>query len=302
MLCQREPGVVCGIGQLVVSLYQYPEVYAALRAPDEDLLPKVQRAIARLMPGVLHAERTCHARHDGRFRSVMDPACGPGNWLEPFVEDWFIAGNDLEPAMIEAADRVLAAAPRELVVGDMRDLRFESGPFDLALEIAGTASIWTDPKDLRDHFRSVASHLVPGGLFLVTLIYETETTRRRDEITMPMVTHEAGPVATRPEHRAASDRSSRTRVGMAGEAWVRYEIVGFNEESRAERIRRTVRTRGVPRCPETIQEEYEMRFWTPQEVQNLVDSCPELDLVDGDALGDAETDPLGERVLALRRI
>lgn len=294
--------MVCGIGQLVVSLYQYPEVYAALRAPDDDLLPKVQSAIARLMPDDRLVERASLARRGGRIRSVMDPACGPGNWLEPFVDEWYIAGNDLEPAMIEAADRVLGSAPRELVVGDMRDLRFETGPFDLALEIAGTASIWTDPSDLRDHFRSVASHLVPGGLFLVTLIFETETTRRRDEITMPMVTHEAGPVATRPEHRAHSDRSCHTRGGMAGEAWVRYEIVGFNEESRAERIRRTVRTRGVPNCPETIQEEYEMRFWTPQEVQNLVDSCSELELVDGDALGDAHTDPLGERVLALRRI
>ena len=125
------------------DLYDFPEVYAALRAPADDLLVGVRRIIATYAhpPGV----------SPDRMLRLLDPACGPANWLVPFARDGHhVAGNDLSREMVRGARDTLGrmGASHEIVRGDMRHLALASGPFDVALEIAGSTGLLQQREDL----------------------------------------------------------------------------------------------------------------------------------------------------------
>lgn len=251
-----------------MDLYHFPDVYNALRTPDNDLLARARHALDNLL--------------DAKPASVMDPACGPANWLLPFARDGaFVAGNDLNPAMVEMARRQLQGRPHELVVGDMRDLRFRSAPFDVALEIAGTAGLLETSDDLARHLRSVGSCLRPGGVFLLTLLMLDH-----DAATSPGVTHEAGPIP----------------VDIGGEAWVRYEVLRWRDGARICDMKRAVRTRDVPGCPDSLEDHYSLRHWDDREIHDVLARVPELDVASDDAFRSRHDREFhGERTFALRR-
>src|SRR5688572_4035434 len=82
-----------------MDLYDFPQLYDALRGPDPGTLALIRRIFAEEVPGGVH--------------SLMDPACGPGNWLVPFAAPGVrIAGNDLSESMVEQARRAFPGAGR----------------------------------------------------------------------------------------------------------------------------------------------------------------------------------------------
>lgn len=251
-----------------MSLYSYPDVYAALRSPD-----------TLMLRGARHALQTYSERE---VRRIMDPACGPANWLLPFaIDDIFVAGNDISPHMVERARQVLYGRPSEIVLGDMRDLRFTSGPFDAAIELAGTVS-QLDPADLEQHLLSVASHLEPRGLFLMTLFFAVE----RQTPEPPIVAFQSGAIP----------------LERGGHATVTYEVIQWNSLERREHMRRTVRLQGAPGMPEVLQDAYTLRIWEEDEVREHIKRTGVFDIIDTDAIKiNGESDPEGERTVALRR-
>src|SRR5690606_18847132 len=125
------------------------------------------------------------------------------NWLEPFArEGWRVAGNDLSPHMVAGAQRALAAIARErgeagegggeagegmgeIIWGDMRDLHFKTGPFDVAIEIAGTTGLLQEADDLLAHLTTVGEHLRVGGLFLVTVFFDRRGDGGSEALALP---------------------------------------------------------------------------------------------------------------------
>lgn len=252
-----------------MSLYLYPDVYAALRTPDAATVRSARAAL--------------NAFGDGRLTRIMDPACGPANWLLPFaLDDVFVAGNDLSMEMVERARRVLYGRPSEIVQGDMRDLRFSSGPFDAAIELAGTVS-QLDPADFDAHLQSVARHLRPGGLFLMTLFFEVP----REGQASPTVSYQSGAIP----------------LERGGHARVTYEVVAWNPLERREHMRRTVRVDGAPGLPPVLEDAYTLRVWREDEAREHIERIGCYAILDTDAIRvDGLSDPQGERTLVLRRM
>lgn len=265
------------------DLYDYPEVYAALRAPAEDLLAGVRRIIATYAhpPG-----RTT----DGPLR-LLDPACGPANWLVPFaLEGHHVAGNDLSREMVRGARAALGrlGVSHEIVQGDMRRLALSSGPFDVALEIAGSTGLLMERDDLVGLLQGVADHLRPNGIFAVTVFLD-----RREEAVdaaYPRLIYESPWIPV------------ELADGHVGAARARYEHLGWSETPPSASMRRTVAVRDLPDHPDEIVEDYTLRAWRLAEALAIVSATARYDVLEIDALGpDAPDDPLGESTFVLRR-
>lgn len=240
----------------------------------------------------------------GALPSIMDPACGPANWLEPFARAGHrVAGNDLSPHMVAGARRAVAAIARErgerpeevgeVIWGDMRDLRFTTGPFDVAIEIAGTTGLLERPEDLLAHLTTVGEHLRPGGLFLVTVFFDRRAEHGVAGLPLPLLCHDTRLLPVHLDGRPQ------------GTARARYELIGWEENPPAMRMRRTVLTRDVPGCPPQIVEEYALRIWPEHEVTSLIERTGLYEVLSMEGLpeesGPAQ-DPLGEQTLVLRRV
>jgi SAM-dependent methyltransferase len=258
-----------------MQFYQQPELYFVLRSPS----PRHYEAIRRIS--------AVHLR--GPLASVMDPACGPATWLLPFARDGLrVAGNDLYPEMVQWAKRTLAGHPCEITQGDMCDLHFRSGPFDVALEVGGALGHLPDAEALGKHLRSVLAHLRPGGLYLLLLFVACE-----EQLTQPLL----------------CQQSPWLPVPGGGTAAITYEIVRRDPARRTERMRRTVRCNGVPGCPPQFADDYEVRCYSPAELREILARLPEAELAaayeidehDQEHPVDLQVQPL-EAVLVLRRL
>ena len=233
-----------------MSLFDHPVLYNALRTPDHESVERVRAMVHE---------------HLGRPpASVMDPACGPGTWLEPFETNaTFLAGNDLSASMVADCRRRYAHRACEFVQGDMCDLRFGSGPFDLSLEVSGTACLLDTPEQLARFLRGMARCTRRGGLVLAALFFESPDEPFDAPLQFPRLLWNAGPCPA-----------------GAGEAWVRYELIGRDSHRRLDHLRRTVRSAGVPGAPSEIRDEYSLRVWTDAELREVLAGVPELELVD----------------------
>jgi SAM-dependent methyltransferase len=110
---------------------------------------------------------------------VLEIGCGRGVAL-PVLDDWLepaeLVGLDIDPALLaEARERVRNSCTyATLVEGDVRDLPFEAGRFDLVVDF-GTCYHASDTMDgRRTAVREVARVLVEGGLF----VHETRVAQR----------------------------------------------------------------------------------------------------------------------------
>lgn len=258
-----------------MQLYKYPHLYEVLRAPDPETLEIVQTTLTRHLPSPL--------------RSLMDPACGPATWLLPFAGDSIhLAGNDLSGEMVHLARQRLNGHRGEIIQGDMFNLKFATGPFDVALEVSGAISQLLDDASLLRFLRSVAAHTRPGGLVLVTLIFEPSDA-------YPSLPH-------------LVYRTPPRDVSVGGHAWITYEVVERFPEQRRETIRRTVHCLDVPGCPPRIEDSYPMRIWTRGEIFDLLASAPDLEFIEAHGLDDGWIPPAeglrleGEQMLVFRRV
>jgi SAM-dependent methyltransferase len=255
-----------------MDLYDFPELYDALRAADDETQALIREVLAAVFPGGV--------------RSLMDPACGPGNWLAPFAAPGVhLAGNDLSERMVALAREKLPDA--EILHGDMRDLRFTTGPFDVALEAAGTACMLREASDFEALLATVESHVRPGGLVLLTIFFPEPD----QEAPRPRVVYRLGPVDVQP----------------AGRGWITYETVAWSDETRHERMRRTVRQEGVAGAPPSLVDEFDLRIWRGADFLSAVARTRHLTawrawrLVDNRECALRDDDLVGETLVALRR-
>ncbi len=109
-------------------------------------------------------------------RRLLDVACGTGSSFLPLLERGYeVVACDLSPAMVERA-RLKAAGRAEVVVADMRALRW-SERFDLVTCVDDSVNYLLTAADLEAALRSIREALRPGGLavfdFNSLLMYRT---------------------------------------------------------------------------------------------------------------------------------
>jgi SAM-dependent methyltransferase len=103
---------------------------------------------------------------------VLDAPCGYGRHSIPLAEAGYdVTGLDLSPQLLEVA-RARAGERRNLrlVEGDLRQLPFEAGSFDCALNLFTSIGFLGDDGD-REILRELRRVLVPGGPLVVETIH-----------------------------------------------------------------------------------------------------------------------------------
>jgi SAM-dependent methyltransferase len=220
-----------------MGIYAYPAVYAALVKPE-------RRVIDAVRGWVRH--------HLGRdAKAVLDPACGPAKWLEPFAARGVrLAGVDNEPGMVERARHVLVGHDAEIVLGDMRELPLKQGGFDLVLNLYSSVAHLPDLAEVERHLKRVRELMTPDGLFLLGL-----------------TVHEAG-VALIPDESLY--QMPATKIPGGGSAAVHYSSAGINPNTGREIINILLLTRDVPGVPEMVQDSYELMLFAKAELEALL--------------------------------
>ncbi|MCB9892818.1 MAG: methyltransferase domain-containing protein [Planctomycetes bacterium] len=247
-----------------LNLYRFPALYDTLKAPDDEDITAVRSLIQRCVG-------------EGPW-SILDPACGPGNWLKPFAaEASRLAGNDNCPEMVEYTRATTGA---HTVLGDMFELAFDE-PFDVILEASGVTSLLPDVGTLTRWVRSFRPHLSSRGVVILLLNFE-----------VPL-----------PKRLPATLWRTPWRAVPGGRARIRYELLGVEPDLRTQHIRRTVETQGGD-WPARIIESYDLRIWRAGDLAALRD-VPGFELeacVDAARPDKLHAAPSGERLLVFRPV
>lgn len=103
-------------------------------------------------------------------QTIMDAGCGVGAFSEPLTADNTVYGVDFSAKSLEFA------AKRGLVtqVGDLGNLQFESGKFDLVLCIGVIQLI----DDYRPILKELARVVKPGGTLLIQTLHKQSVQRK----------------------------------------------------------------------------------------------------------------------------
>ena len=229
-----------------LSLYDYPKIYDQVRTPDQETFGCIFNLVCDYLgktPG-----------------SVMDPACGPATWLSPFAQAGvMVAGNDICPEMIATAREKCGGRSLEFLTGDMCDLRFTKGPFEVTFELSGTCGLLSNEDNFRCFLDSILVHTAFDGLILLTVFFHES----QNYTHFPWVVGEWGPFTVQPE----------------GNAWLRYEVIASEPLLNIDRVRRTVRTDGVAECSHPLIDEYDMFSWKEDHFWSFLSNFPQLELM-----------------------
>jgi SAM-dependent methyltransferase len=139
------------------AFYRRSAIYAAFFAPSTDIRSSIDALVRK------------HLRQAPR--RVIDPACGPGLWLEHFQRQGAeVAGCDLEESAIVGAAARLPKRGARVLVGDMRRPPDElGGEFDCAINLDNSIGHLNDPLDVVAHFASMRQRLSPRGIYVIGL-------------------------------------------------------------------------------------------------------------------------------------
>jgi SAM-dependent methyltransferase len=165
-----------------MEAYQYPYYYAIALAPSDP-----RREIDFFEAAIEKFSKV-------KVNRVFELGAGTA----PHLEEWHrrsyaYCGLDLSPAMIdfarEKAGRLGIGA--EFILGDMRELDCDLGPFDLAYVLLGSLYVRSNHEFL-DHLDRMAAVLLPGGLYLLDSFvwfrmfhdYKRSWTRRKRGVTV----------------------------------------------------------------------------------------------------------------------
>lgn len=243
-----------------LNLYSFPHLYDVLKAPDDTDVAVVRDLMERFVGPAPW--------------SILDPACGPGNWLRPFAaQASLLAGNDNCPEMVEYTRANVGA---HVVLGDMYspDLPYD---FDVVLEASGVTSLVPDTATLAGWIGTLGRLNTRGGAVILLMNFETPPSGE-----LPALLWQ-----------------SPWREVAGGFARIRYELVA--EKPGAQRIRRTVETEGG-NWPRQITEEYDLSVWPRQALEHLAQP-PGMKLracVDPTNPGTPDAVPAGERLLVFK--
>jgi SAM-dependent methyltransferase len=247
-----------------LNLYRFPALYDSLKTPDAEDLAAVRSLLRRFVG-------------DSPW-SIVDPACGPGNWLRPFREEArLLAGNDNCREMVDYTRETTGAL---VTLGDMFELRFEH-VFDVVLEASGVTSLLPDIDTVQRWVLSFRHLLSARGVVLLLMNFKS-------------------PV---PAKLPATLWRTPWRNVPGGEARIEYELLRDSKELGSQHIRRTVETRGGD-WPRKIVESYDLRVWNPAHLETLR-QIPGYELaacVDAAHPDNLSAQPKGERLLVFRPV
>jgi predicted O-methyltransferase YrrM len=140
-----------------MEAYQYPHYYEIALAPQN-----TAREVDFLESAIDKFSET-------GVRRVFELGAGTA----PYLEEWHkrgytYTGLDLSPAMVEFAGTKAQrlGIDARLILGDMRDLDRNLGPFDLAYILLGSLYVRSN-REFIDHLDRVADLLATGGLYLL---------------------------------------------------------------------------------------------------------------------------------------
>ena len=165
-----------------MEAYQYPHYYEIALAPMD------------LGREIDFFEAAIEKFSKAKVNRVFELGAGTA----PYLEEWHkrgyaYCGLDLSPAMIEfCRDKTRRCGiDASFVLGDMRDLDRNLGPFDLAYVLLGSLYVRSNGEFL-DHLDRIAAVLAPGGLYLLDSFvwfrifhdYKRSWTRRKGGVTV----------------------------------------------------------------------------------------------------------------------
>jgi SAM-dependent methyltransferase len=165
-----------------MEAYQYPHYYAIALAPSDPICE------------IDFFEAAIEKFSKAKVNRVFELGAGTA----PYLEEWHrrgyaYCGLDLSQEMIkfarEKARRLGIDA--SFVLGDMRDLDRNLGPFDLAYVLLGSLYVRSNGEFL-DHLDRMSAVLAPGGLYLLDSFvwfrifhdYKRSWTRRKGGVTV----------------------------------------------------------------------------------------------------------------------
>ncbi|MFW9829096.1 MAG: class I SAM-dependent methyltransferase [Candidatus Thorarchaeota archaeon] len=111
---------------------------------------------------------------DIEVKRVLEPACGPGMFLEALPKYGFYAlGYDINPSMVKYAkeklDRAGLASNRvDVLEGNMINKKFDEN-FDAAFICINSLGYLRNEEDIISHFRVLADCLKTGGIYIVEI-------------------------------------------------------------------------------------------------------------------------------------
>jgi SAM-dependent methyltransferase len=255
------------------NLYRYPALYDTLKTPEPADVAVLRRIIE-------------HFSGPGPW-SMLDPACGPGNWLRPFADGRNqLVGNDYCFEMVEWAERKLRRKCCRVLHGDMYRLDLGEQRFDVIFEASGVTSIVPDLPTLSAWIDQLGTLLAPNGSLVLLFNFTSPLPERFPHLLW---------------------RTPWLKMSGGGSARLQYELLEDLAHSGTQRILRTVSTRGMRDVPARIAEDYELRIWRQADLEGLRTSLQQLSVsavLDPqltNPVADRNVTPSGERYLVFRR-
>ena len=108
-------------------------------------------------------------------RSLLELACGTGNLLQHFIDEYEISGIDISASMLAQAKKKLPNAP--LFQMNMADFKLNR-KFDLVICMFDSINHLLSYEDWLKTFSCVRNHLNPGGVFM----FDMNTLERLDHL------------------------------------------------------------------------------------------------------------------------
>jgi len=108
-------------------------------------------------------------------RSLLELACGTGNLLQHFIDEYEISGIDISASMLAQAKKKLPNVP--LFEMNMADFKLNR-KFDLIICMFDSINHLLSYEDWLKTFSCVRNHLNPGGVFM----FDMNTLERLDRI------------------------------------------------------------------------------------------------------------------------
>lgn len=127
-------------------------------------------------------------KHAPQAKRILELGCGTGAHAEQLARmGYIIHGVDLSEAMLARARARKASLPPEVAarlsfdLGDVRTVR-TGGIYDAVISLFHVMSYQTTNADLEAAFRTAATHLEPGGLFLFDFWYGPAVLLQKPEV------------------------------------------------------------------------------------------------------------------------
>lgn len=190
---------------------------------------------------------------DGPVRRVLEPGCGSGRLVAAMAgKGYELTGVDLSQPMLDYLSKRLRrrGLNAELRCEDMTRMEFER-QFDAAFCTFNTFRHLTDEKSAVMHLRNVASHLRPGGLYILGF---------------HLIPLDADPECT--ERWKAQHGGTTVHVTL--------KVIDFNRKTRRETLRVSVKAEKKSGAIERIRSEFPLRIYTPAQAKKLLANVSDL--------------------------